>query len=283
MNNLISLHNVGKKYANRYILQEVTIDVNSGDSIVFTGHNGTGKSTLLNIVGNLVKSDTGTIRYMPNIRISYVPEHFPKMNISASAYVENMAQIQGLTQVEAKRKSTELFEAFYMSNMIQTPIKYLSKGTLQKVAVIQALLVKSDVLLLDEPLSGQDSDSQRYFIQYVKQLNKEGTAIVMSCHEKWLMNTLSKTVYEIEDKTLVKRNDISERSLEYVLMSFDKGERLEIGDVGSSVKIEELVLKIEKQEQLVEIYAKRENSKMIVLKMMEAGYELRRMTDERMD
>lgn len=283
MDNLISLQKVGKKYGNRYILQNITLDISQGDSIVFTGHNGMGKSTLLKMVGNLIKNDAGTIQYAPNIKISYVPEHFPKMNISANTYIMNMAQIQGYTEVEAKRKSSELFENFFMSNMIHTPIKYLSKGTLQKVAVIQALLMKSDVLLLDEPLSGQDSDSQKYFIECVKELNKEGTAVVMSCHEKWLINMLSKTVYEIKNKMLVKKQDISTGATEYTVMVFEKDEKLKIGNIGFSMEIEKLALKIDRQQEMFIIYAKRENCRMILLKMMEAGYELRRMNDESME
>ena len=163
------------------------------------------------------------------------------------------------------------------------PIKYLSKGTLQKVAVIQALLTKSDVILLDEPLSGQDTDSQKYFIDCVKKLNREGTAIVMSCHEKWLMNMLSKTVYEIENRTLVKKQNLLTGPFNYVVMVFENGKQQKSSTMERLIKLNELALKIEIQQERVVVYAKRENCRRILLTMLQEGYELRRMNDENLE
>ncbi|WP_243145507.1 ATP-binding cassette domain-containing protein, partial [Clostridium neonatale] len=67
-------------------------------------------------------------------------------------------------------------------------IKNLSKGTLQKISVIQAFLSKPYILLLDEPLSGQDSESQKMFIKMVKELIKDDVTVIMSCHESFLID-----------------------------------------------------------------------------------------------
>ena len=282
MDKLISVQNVGKKYNNQYVLKNVSFEINKGDIIAFTGHNGQGKSTLLKMLGKLVKCETGEIRYASDIKICYVPEHFPKMNISAYTYIVNMAQIHGLSKIEAERKSKELFNSFFMSKMIHTPIKYLSKGSLQKVAVIQAFLVKPDVLLLDEPLSGQDSASQKYFIEHVKRLNSEGTAVVMSCHEKWLMNMLAKTVYQVENKKVEIKYDLTSR-LDYTVMVFEAKELQSSDNFEVCKDFETLVVKIEKKCGMVKIFAQRDDCKKIILKMLGAGYELRRMYDENLE
>ena len=77
-------------------------------------------------------------------------------------------------------------------------MKSLSKGTLQKIGVIQTLLCKPEVLLLDEPLSGQDEDSKRVFICKINKLREKGTTIIMSCHEKELTDALSEKQYTIQ-------------------------------------------------------------------------------------
>ncbi len=77
-------------------------------------------------------------------------------------------------------------------------MKYLSKGTLQKVGVIQALLKIPDILILDEPLSGQDVQSQEMFVKLMKELNQGGMTLVMACHEKYLVEQLAQEVYQID-------------------------------------------------------------------------------------
>ena len=95
-------------------------------------------------------------------------------------YLEYMGSIDHITHNEYKAKYEELIHNFHMDSMVDIQMKHLSKGSLQKVGVIQALLKKPDVLLLDEPLSGQDVESQNYFIQLVNDLKSQGVAIVMS-------------------------------------------------------------------------------------------------------
>ena len=84
-----------------------------------------------------------------------------------------------------------LGEDFFLSEMLDLSMQSLSKGTLQKISVMQALLAKPDVLLLDEPLSGQDRESQKVFVQKINMLRNAGTTIFMSCHEKKLVKAIS--------------------------------------------------------------------------------------------
>ena len=86
---------------------------------------------------------------------------------------------------------------FYMENMLDKPIKNLSKGTLQKIGVIQALMSDPEVLIFDEPLSGQDIDSQEVFIKKIGNLKKQGTIILLAAHEPELIHALADCVYSI--------------------------------------------------------------------------------------
>jgi ABC-type multidrug transport system ATPase subunit len=108
-----------------------------------------------------------------------------------------------------------------MDEMRDVPIKHLSKGTIQKVAVIQALLTTPDVLLLDEPLSGQDIQSQQLFIQMVQELHQQGVATIMSCHERFLVNQLAHTAYEISDHQLIPLDLSDLKKVEYDLLIFE--------------------------------------------------------------
>lgn len=199
---LVELDQVSKTIANRVILNSSSFTIAKGDSIALTGHNGAGKSTLLRLIGGLTRASSGSVNYAADLKINYVPEHFPKMNITAQQYICHMGAIEGLSAAATAEKSQLLWQRFFMDNMRSVPMKNLSKGSLQKVAVIQALLSQPALLLLDEPLSGQDIASQEVFIDAVNQLIQSGTAVVMAGHEDFLIRRIAYKVIEITDGNL---------------------------------------------------------------------------------
>ncbi len=95
----------------------------------------------------------------------YIPEHFPKTDLTVFQYLAAMGGIDGLDREEAKQRENRRIADIFME-----PMKHLSKGSLQKVGVIQALLKAPDILLSDEPLSGQDRPSPKVFIEKVDPL-----------------------------------------------------------------------------------------------------------------
>lgn len=218
---IIRIKDVTKKFNSHVVLNNVSLDIPKGKAITFIGHNGTGKSTFLKIIAKLITANAGSIDYLKDINISYIPEQFPKLNLSAEAYLTHMGLITGLKEKEAEKRSSELMDKFFMKSMKETKLKHLSKGTLQKVSVIQALLVPTDVLMLDEPLSGQDIDSQNVFIRTVNELRQQGMTVIMSCHEKFLINRLSDIIYEIKDGQLIWHEVNSKRFFEYDTLVFD--------------------------------------------------------------
>ena len=156
-------------------------------------HNGCGKSTLIKIMAGLIQPTTGKISY-PNGKpmFHYLPEKFYPTPLKTREYLERMGEIDGIPHKELKKKIEVLAEDFYVSEFLDTSMKLLSKGTLQKIGVIQALLSEPEVMLLDEPLSGQDIDSKKVFIHKINKLREKGITIVISCHEKELTDAKKK-------------------------------------------------------------------------------------------
>lgn len=204
MKELIKLENVSKKYDARLILDNVLLSIYENQSVAFTGHNGSGKSTILKILAGLITPAQGKVIHSGRLLFHYVPERFPKTNLTAGQYLKRMGQIDGLTHIEIEEKCNQLSRDFFLEDMLGTPMKNLSKGTLQKIGVIQALLRQPDILLLDEPLSGQDVDSQQVFIKKMNELRKNNVTILMSCHEPYLIKSISDTLYVMEHGKPVK-------------------------------------------------------------------------------
>lgn len=206
---MIELKNVRKSYNGKVIFEDVNLKLEDGTVTAFVGHNGCGKSTMLKVVSGLIRKDCGEIIYDRNYHFSYVPEKFPAVNMSARTFLRYMTAMDGIySKSDSMNQINALAKAFYMENMLDKPMKSLSKGTLQKVGVIQAIISNADVLLLDEPLSGQDTDSQDIFIEKIKTLKKQGKLILLSAHEPDLIHSLGDRVYTINKCKLLKYENI---------------------------------------------------------------------------
>ncbi len=220
---MITLDCIVKKYDGKMVLKGIDMNISRGDSVAFTGHNGCGKSTLLKVIAGLVQPTSGKVKCEKPLLFHYVPEHFPKMRFTAEEYLISQGKIDGLQEKECISLIKNLASDFFFENMLGTKMRDLSKGSLQKVGVIQALLKKPEVLLLDEPLSGQDVESQEVFIEKMKQLQKEGITILMSCHEPYLIDAISNRICRFSEGKLFEVKEATERNEQWFELLFVSG------------------------------------------------------------
>jgi len=269
---IIELENVTKKFKKTSLLKDINLSIYKGQSVALIGNNGVGKSTLLKIIANLSSIESGKVTYNDHLSFRYVPEQFPRSNLTTMQYLNLMGRIDEIDSNERYERIKSLLKDFFMEHMIDTPLAYLSKGSLQKVGVIQALLTTPDVLLLDEPLSGQDANSQRVFIKKIKALLARGTTIIMSCHEQYLINEISDTIIEIKKKQIevahYKKREISK---EYILIFTEEKDGLELP------KLDVPINKVGKE---VKMYVNEINTNEVISLMINNGWSLRSMYHE---
>lgn len=198
MEQLLELHGIYKSFHKKTILNQLSLIIHTHECIALIGHNGCGKSTLLKIIAGVSSIEQGTIQCQKKLCIEYIPERLPQLSISAKEYLMHMARIEGIHDKEATNRIHSYSKQFFMEDLLHTPMRYLSKGSLQKVGVIQALLKTCDILLMDEPLNGQDAESQNAFLSIMKQVKQHGTAIILACHEPYLIDQLADHTYRME-------------------------------------------------------------------------------------
>ncbi|NRT72740.1 ATP-binding cassette domain-containing protein [Clostridium beijerinckii] len=268
---IIKIKNLVKKYDDRLIFDDVSLDIMKGESIALTGHNGMGKSTLIKILCGLTSITSGEVIRDKNLKFNYIPENFSQLNIKAGEYIKLIGEIEGISKDDFVKKTNYLYKEFNLENMINTSMKNLSKGTLQKISVVQALLSKPDILLLDEPLSGQDSDSQKTFIRMVRELIKDGVTVIMSCHELFLIDQLSSRILQVKDSKIleIKRTDIS--SDEYASMMFYRKEA-DKSFVTPNIKG---IYDYHENEDYIEFKTKVSESNRVLTEMINRGYTLK--------
>lgn len=204
LKSIIKVENLTKKFGKKIILNNVNIEFKQGESVAILGNNGVGKSTFLRMLCGLTSISSGKIITDKNLKFNYIPDNYSKLNLTIEEYLECIRDLDKVNNDEFNIITTNLYKEFYLENMKDVPMKNLSKDTLQKVAVLQALITKPNVLLLDEPLSGQDINSQENFISIMKNLISQGVTIIMSCHETFLVEELSTRVLKIENKTITQ-------------------------------------------------------------------------------
>ncbi|PKM59546.1 MAG: ABC transporter ATP-binding protein [Firmicutes bacterium HGW-Firmicutes-4] len=269
---LISLNTISKYFGRKLILKDIDLEITSQNAIALLGPNGSGKSTLLKIVAGLAKISSGAIDYAPQLKIAYIPENFPKIDLTPAEFIKALGLIGGLTPEQVSTSMTDLFQAFQMDDMRDVPIKHLSKGTIQKVSVIQALLTTPDVLLLDEPLSGQDIQSQQLFIQMVQKLHQQGVATVMSCHERFLVNQLANTAYEISDHQLIPLDLASLKQVKYDMLIFEGP-----AEAALDAELDRLIEQAEWDHNRLKVIVPSDHSDVVLKALLKRQFKLRAM------
>lgn len=243
METIIKATHIKKEFHSQKVIKDISIDIKKGECIAFTGKNGCGKSTLLKILCGLSNPSAGKLYTKNCLKISYIPERFPKLNFTVMQYLMRIGSITGLTKNEIIDVCNTMLLAFHIQEYADASLKNLSKGSLQKVAIIQALLNDCDVLFMDEPLLGQDKNSVVNFINLMRKLKEKNRTIVMSCHEEILVSKLADKVYSMSDGCLKHLN----------LIDYKTFQRIHIEDIKRplSKSIETCVCKIDYREDEV--------------------------------
>jgi len=187
MEPLFRASHVSKRYGGRAVLKDVDLVVNKGEAIAIVGENGCGKSTLLRILAGVTKPSGGSVTLSPKAKAGFIPDRYEKINMKAAVFLSHMAAMEGKRPGAAEG----LCRAFFLDGMLDTPMKYLSKGALQKVAAVQALIV-----------SGQDAASRANFTDEILKRKQSGTAVVMACHEPYLIEKIADSILQIKNGAL---------------------------------------------------------------------------------
>lgn len=197
------------------ILQDVSISISQGDKVAITGKNGSGKSSLLKLIGGIYEETAGEVQ-RDQMNIGYVPEHFPEnIRFKLKDYLILIGKMTTKSDEAFLNRLENYAEQFHITEFLNTPLKHCSKGTKQKAGIIQALLKKPDLLLLDEPLTGLDDHAK---IELLKQLNSllEKTTIIFTAHDSLLIEGVANRVITVENGRIVsdsKRYDIKRYKL----------------------------------------------------------------------
>ena len=180
-----------KKNQKTLALQDFNIQIKKGSIHGLLGPNGAGKSTFINILGSLVKKDSGSINIcdlnidtatkQSKFKIGIVPQ---ELNIDPFFTPYELLELQaGLYGIKkANRKTDNILENVGLIDQKNSYARTLSGGMRRRLLVAKALVHSPEMLILDEPTAGVDVDLRKSLWHYIKKINKLGTTICLTTH-----------------------------------------------------------------------------------------------------
>ncbi len=191
---MLKCNNLTLKYENTVVVQDLTFSVHKGDYLCIVGENGSGKSTLLKSLIGLKNYNTGNIVLDEGLKkneIGYLPQQstinrdFPAsvMEVVLSGFLNTLG-FRPFYTVQMKKEAKENLRRLDMADDMQKCFKDLSGGQQQRVLLARALCATSELLILDEPITGLDPIASGELYALIRRLNQEdNVTIIMVSHD----------------------------------------------------------------------------------------------------
>ncbi|CUX22869.1 ABC transporter ATP-binding protein [Clostridium sp. C105KSO13] len=216
MKEIVKVQGLQKKFGNFIALHDVTFSVNAGEVVGFIGPNGAGKSTTIRTLLGIINRDAGEVKIFDkdvwkdslaiHERISYVPGDVALWgSLTGGEIIDLFIKLHGGGD---KGKRDYLIQRFELDPKKKS--KSYSKGNRQKVGLIAALSVDSDLYIFDEPTSGLDPLMEAVFQDEVEKIKHAGKAILLSSHILSEVERLADKVAIIRQGKVVETGTLDE-------------------------------------------------------------------------
>lgn len=207
----MDLENIRKSYGEHVVLDKVNIVIEKGEMVAITGSSGSGKTTILNIMGILEAPDEGTVKILGDVaprigsrranellrsKIAYLFQNYALIdNASISANLDVPLIYKKLKKEEKEKLKIEVLEKVGLKKVSLTQkVHELSGGEQQRLAIARILLKPCDIILADEPTGSLDISNRNEVINLLKELNQMDKTIIIVTHDPYVSNQCSRVI-----------------------------------------------------------------------------------------
>ncbi len=220
---LIEMKNITKEYSVGEIkikaLDNVSLQISKGEFVAITGQSGSGKSTIMNILGCLDKPESGTyilngqdvfrangkkLSQIRNREIGFIFQSFNLISsLSAEENIELPLIYRGIKKAERRILAKNALAMVGLENRADHLPGQLSGGQQQRVAIARAIALSPPLILADEPTGNLDAASGKEIMSILLRLNKDGRTIVMITHDTAIASAIPKQIKISDGKIAV--------------------------------------------------------------------------------
>lgn len=216
----LKIEGLRKTYANGFeALKGISFDVQEGDFFALLGPNGAGKSTTLGIVSSLVNKTSGCVKVfgydldseqaLAKLQLGVVPQEF---NFNAFEKVQDILVTQagyyGIGRKVALERSEVYLKKLGLWEKRDVAARQLSGGMKRRLMIARALVHEPKLLILDEPTAGVDIELRRSMWQFLKEINAQGTTIILTTHYLEEAESLCRHIAIIDKGQIIENTSI---------------------------------------------------------------------------
>jgi ABC-2 type transport system ATP-binding protein len=218
---MLEVSGLQKKFGKRQALKGITFSLAAGEIYGLLGPNGAGKTTTLKILAGLLAADDGRIvidgepyhreHHDLKRRIAYVPDQpFLYYKLSGEEHLNFFQDLYKVPYAKRKEKIDFFFKYFEFEEYRTELVENYSAGTRQKLLIAQALAVEPKLLLLDEPLVSIDPLVGKKFKLYLKEVARQGTAVLFATHILTMAQEVCQRIGIIVDGRIIIQGGVDE-------------------------------------------------------------------------
>ena len=223
---LLEVKNVSKIYGDLHALKDVSLTVRKGEWVAIMGSSGSGKSTMMNIIGCMDKPTIGEVildgqditkksqRALTEVRREKIGLIFQQFHlIPYLTALENVMVAQYYHSIPDEEEALRALERVGLKERAKHLPSQLSGGEQQRVCIARALINSPEIILADEPTGNLDETNEKIVIEILRQLHEEGTTIIVVTHdlevgdvaERKIISEYGKIVDVVDQKEFGKR------------------------------------------------------------------------------
>lgn len=208
-------HYFGKGKLRKPVLNNISLEINSGEIIILTGPSGSGKTTLLSLIGGLRSIQEGSLKILDQElqgiskkqliklrnQIGYIFQHHNLLNcLSAYGNVRMSLKLHPqIPKSQHRKRSVAILESVGLGSRVDFYPEQLSGGQKQRVAIARALVTQPKLVLADEPTASLDSKSGRDVVDIIQRLaQEEGCSVLLVTHDNRILD-IADRIIRMED------------------------------------------------------------------------------------
>jgi ABC-2 type transport system ATP-binding protein len=224
----INIENLGFSYPGQenMFFSHLNLKIAAGERFGLFGPNGAGKTTLMKLMTGLLSFHEGSIQISGNeIRkqnrsvkklFGFIPQDFSFYEeLSPAENLEFFGAWSGLTKQEIKKRTVELLDMLGLVDVRNKQVRKFSSGMKRMVNLAIGVIHRPGILFLDEPTVGVDVQTRFAIINYLKQLNKNGTTLIYTSHQLSEAEGLCEKIALIDEGKIIVHDDLDKLLSEY--------------------------------------------------------------------